>query len=750
MVMLRKFSEFVPGTVTAVVGLTAGANTIGPASGGGGSSGVTHTFPQASPAVAKGDWLRVAPTSGLYTLAQADSAEDGEVIGVVIAADAVNFTLQQSGYITSAQAVFTGLVAGDVQFLDTATPGIMVPVDATVNGQVSRPVFVPDSPTSGWVVPYRPLLVGGAAPPVPPGPGNDTSLVVVNQTAHGFVPGDVLRVSTAGGGGAISYALAVANTLGNSQVAGIVVANPAPTVNQFTLQFAGYNTGSVTVDYLGNPILGGNIYYLSATTPGKLTNVNPVGPGVFSKPVYLAERGIANTGGTDAGYILPQRPLDVETNPTEDSNIVFVSQAGHGLVNGNWVYVSGSSGAAPQQYTRGLAAALNTSQIAGVVIDRVDANNFYLQTEGYNVGAVTTDYVGAPLVPSDTYYLSDTVPGTIQNFPPATPGSYTKPLFNCEQTAAVSGVNAGYIWGQRPLVVPLPPGTDTSVLEVTQAAHGFTPGAFVYIQADDTYALANPNALPSSQAIGVVTDVIDGNHFVVQQSGHATGVVTHDDVGAPIVSGVTYYLSPTVPGGITSTVPSGAGQYIVPVYVQQDVATHLGWVLPAAIDSVQIPPEPPGNGAIIQVRYTTYRDTVVIPVFPSAATPVPQLNTNITLANAANAVKVTVSICNTSNFGGCNTFKITRNGVIIPNAINSAGNYNSGTFFTSINTPSTALSFFATTSDFTFIDAPGGVGPFTYGIICDGFATGNLVINQAPFGLGTNFGISTMILEEIG
>jgi hypothetical protein len=258
MTLTRKFSEFVAGQVEAVVGLSNGANTIGPTASSGGA--VTETFPQSSPLVSVGQWLRVQPITGQYVLAQGDNAEDGEVVGIVIVSTPTTFTLQQSGYISSAQNVVSGLVAGDVQFLDTATPGAMVPTDASVNGQISRPVFLPDSPTSGWVLPYRPLIVGGAAPSPTPGPGTDTNIVTVNQTAHGFTPGTVLYVNTVPNSGGLSYAEALANNFNTSQAVGIVVANPAPTTNQFTLQFAGYNVGSLLTDYLENPILGGTVY----------------------------------------------------------------------------------------------------------------------------------------------------------------------------------------------------------------------------------------------------------------------------------------------------------------------------------------------------------------------------------------------------------------------------------------------------------------------------------------------------------
>jgi hypothetical protein len=167
MVFTRKFSEFVPEAVSEVVGLTSGANSIGPNSGGGGS--VVEIITQDTTGLAVGDWVRIN-SAGLYVPAKGDSAQDAEVVGVVKNILSISqFTLQQAGYILTTDAVFTGLNPSDVYFLSTTTAGAMQDVDAVVNGQVSRPVFVADTPTSGWVLPYRGLIVGGASPSGAPG-----------------------------------------------------------------------------------------------------------------------------------------------------------------------------------------------------------------------------------------------------------------------------------------------------------------------------------------------------------------------------------------------------------------------------------------------------------------------------------------------------------------------------------------------------------------------------------------------------
>lgn len=340
MVDTVKFSQFLPGGNLAsgdyVVGLNGppgtGTNTIWQNTGSGGGGAVTQVLPQPVPALAKGNWVRVKDNTGAYTTAQGDTAEHGEAIGIVIEANAATFTLQQSGYITTAMDVVAGLTAQQVYFLDTATAGAMVAVDATVNGQISRPVFVADSPTSGWVLPYRPMIVGGAAPSSSGGTTTDTSVVVINQNGHGFTRGTWLRVDTPPDVilNQPKYIRAVNSTLQNSQAVGVVVSPDPQNPNQFTLQFSGFNTGSVTVDDMGNPVIPNVVYYLS-NTAGAITSTPPT---TFSKPLYICEQTgsslpPSNAGlntGVYKGYILPQRPLSAPIANPNASPYIFLGR----------------------------------------------------------------------------------------------------------------------------------------------------------------------------------------------------------------------------------------------------------------------------------------------------------------------------------------------------------------------------------------------------------------------------------------
>jgi hypothetical protein len=450
-IFTRKFSQFVPQPVQSVVGLTGGANSIGPNSGGG--AGVTTTITQANGFV-PGQWLRVDDT-GTYQLAEANDAQDGEAVGVVIAATPTEFTLQQAGYITPGQNVFNAylpLGIGQVYFLNPAVPGGMIAQDATQNGQITRPLFLPDTTGGGWVLPYRPLIVGGEAPV---GPNTDANFVTITQAGNTFVVGDWIRVDTDDATGPVSYTLAEATTLANAQCVGVVV-EILVAGSQFVLQFSGYNIGSVTQDDQFAPIVSSNVYYLSGTRAGYITSIDPGLTGLISKPLYISEQTTMFPQGLDNGYILPQRPLP-ESFP--NPNVILITQPGHGLTAGQIVRLNGSIDYVPAQ-----ANTLANSQAVGVVINVIPgtpSNQFILQTEGYytnspgaNTGPFSVDDGGNPLLASTVYYLSTTVAGALNATNPLLNGLPSKPIYISEQIWNTTGTNAGYIEPQRPIQIP--------------------------------------------------------------------------------------------------------------------------------------------------------------------------------------------------------------------------------------------------------------------------------------------------------
>lgn len=95
-------------------------------------------------------------TGGEFALAQANSAANSEVIGIVAEdTDADNFVLHYGGRITG----LSGLTADTVYFLDDDTPGLLTATEPTDAGDVSKPLLVADSTTSGYFYNYRGAVV---------------------------------------------------------------------------------------------------------------------------------------------------------------------------------------------------------------------------------------------------------------------------------------------------------------------------------------------------------------------------------------------------------------------------------------------------------------------------------------------------------------------------------------------------------------------------------------------------------------
>lgn len=93
-----------------------------------------------------GDWLRHNGTS--YVKAQADSATNARVAGVVTEVVGVDdFVLQAGGYIET----LSGLTAGSQYWLSASSAGAMTTTEPTAEDQISKPVLLSDSTTSGWV-----------------------------------------------------------------------------------------------------------------------------------------------------------------------------------------------------------------------------------------------------------------------------------------------------------------------------------------------------------------------------------------------------------------------------------------------------------------------------------------------------------------------------------------------------------------------------------------------------------------------
>lgn len=123
--------------------LTTNGSSASWAEAGGVSSGsgqaTKYDVTQSSHGLSVGDVIK-STGSNTYGKAQADSAANSEVVGIVTTVtDSNNFTFTAQGIIT---AGVPAQAAGTVMFLDPSTAGALTATEPSTSGQVSKPVLI--------------------------------------------------------------------------------------------------------------------------------------------------------------------------------------------------------------------------------------------------------------------------------------------------------------------------------------------------------------------------------------------------------------------------------------------------------------------------------------------------------------------------------------------------------------------------------------------------------------------------------
>lgn len=111
---------------------------------------------------------------------------------------------------------------------------------------------------------------------------------------------------------------------------------------------------------------------------------------------------------------------------------------------------------------------------------------------------------------------------------------------------------------------------DSISTELTVNSHGFAVGDWLYLNGGTwTKAIATSEA--ASNVLGVVSEVVDANNFVLTHVGYIT---TLSGLGA---SGLVFYLSPTTAGAMTTTKPTTVGHIVRKLFISQ--TNSAGWVI---------------------------------------------------------------------------------------------------------------------------------------------------------------------------
>ena len=125
-----------PGILTAGTNITlSGSGTSGsPYAVSSNSSTAYRTITQTAHGFSVGQVLKFTGTA--YALAQADTAANAEVVGIISAVTTNTFDLVTNGYVST----LSGLVAGSVYFLSPSSAGALTATEPTTVGQVRKPL----------------------------------------------------------------------------------------------------------------------------------------------------------------------------------------------------------------------------------------------------------------------------------------------------------------------------------------------------------------------------------------------------------------------------------------------------------------------------------------------------------------------------------------------------------------------------------------------------------------------------------
>jgi hypothetical protein len=131
-----------------------------------------------------------------YTKSKADLPATAEVVGVVSrVVDTNTFMLCGGGNI----AGLSGLTAGTVYFLSDSTAGLLTATEPTTIGNISKPLLIADSTTSGYFYNFRGVTVGATNAKTTIGLANNAATTILDVSTYngGRIEGELFIDGTA-------------------------------------------------------------------------------------------------------------------------------------------------------------------------------------------------------------------------------------------------------------------------------------------------------------------------------------------------------------------------------------------------------------------------------------------------------------------------------------------------------------------------------------------------------------------------
>ena len=230
--------------------------------------------------------------SGSFALAQANSINTSDILGVVQSATSTQFTIVANGYITG----LTGLVDGSQYYLSDITPGLITTTVPTAAGSVIKPILIAIGTTAGIVVEYPGALIGNTNTGTS---GYYAKWTGTTTIGNSLVTDDNVSVVT------VNNTLSTVNvSAANLYVTNLTVPGPSKIQQVYELMsIQPVNTfGTVNVN-----VLSGAAYYYTSNATGNWT-YNFIGNGSTPLSSVLdvgrsATIAIAAAQGTTAFYL---------------------------------------------------------------------------------------------------------------------------------------------------------------------------------------------------------------------------------------------------------------------------------------------------------------------------------------------------------------------------------------------------------------------------------------------------------------
>lgn len=446
-----------------------------------------------------------------YVRSQSDAIDTSDVIGMVSSVNgSIGFILTTNGFVTG----LSGLTPGQTYFLSSTSAGVMVDVEPTAPGTVSKPLMVAISTIGGFFYNWRgvandipitdidtllptqntttigkALISDGANSSweaVSGGGTGASSTIPVSQASHGFIVGNLLRYN----GGTSLYVKAQANNGANADVVGIVSA--VANASDFTITTQGMITGLAG-------LVAGSSYFLSDATAGVYTTLEPTIATSVSKPVLIAVSTstalFSNWRGFGLATLLPPQEVATQTGHANE----FLSTNGVGTL---WTTlpppvltttaVNNAIGYTPYNGAtnpNGYVTALNSVTSFNGAVGAIAFTSSSLSSIGGALIASPT-FTGTPSAPNAALGTNTTQIATtafvITNAlsSPALTGTPTAPTAsvttNNTQIATTAFVKAGYaspIFTGVPTAPTAAAGTNTTQIATTAFVLGSMPSS---------------------------------------------------------------------------------------------------------------------------------------------------------------------------------------------------------------------------------------------------------------------------------